>query len=63
MDKYSIITLKKKGHLFRYIYIAKQLNVDRKTVSKIWHQYSDAHESLISSQAEITSLTQDSITE
>lgn len=61
MDKYSIITLKKKGCSFRNI--AKQLGIDRKTVSKIWHQYSNAKESLISSQGEITSLDQDSITE
>src|SRR5690554_2878684 len=61
MDKYSIITLKKKGCSFRNI--AKQLGIDRKTVSKIWHQYSNAKEFLISSQGEITSLDQDSITE
>ena len=61
MDKYSIITLKKKGSSFRQI--AKDLGIDRKTVSKIWHQYSSAKESLISSQGQLNSLEQDAITE
>ncbi len=61
MDKYSIITLKKKGLSFRKI--AKDLDIDRKTVAKIWHQYSSAKESLISSQGNISSLDQDCITE
>ena len=54
MDKYSIITLKKKRILFRQI--AKDLGIDCKTVSKIWHQYSSAQESLISSQGNLSSL-------
>lgn len=37
MDRYSIINLKNKGMSFRKI--AKQLNVDRKTVSKICREY------------------------
>ena len=61
MDKYSIITLKKKGSSFRKI--ANELGIDRKTVSKIWHQYSSAKESLISSQGQLNSLEQDAITE
>lgn len=40
MDKYTIITLKKKGISFRQI--AKELEIDRKTVSKIWKTYQKA---------------------
>ena len=53
MDRYSIINLKNKGMSFRKI--AKQLNVDRKTVSKIYREYEQANENLMSSQDQLVS--------
>lgn len=40
MDKYSIIKLKLRGHSNRVV--AKELGINRKTVSKYWNQYQDA---------------------
>ena len=37
MDKYTIIKLKQKGKSNRTI--AKELGINRKTVSKYWNQY------------------------
>ena len=48
MDRYSIINLRNKGMSFRKI--AKQLNVDRKTVSKIYREYELANENLMNYQ-------------
>lgn len=44
MDKYSIITLKKKGHSNRKI--ARELGINRKTVARIWKTYQDAQNEL-----------------
>lgn len=46
--------IKKKENSFRHI--AKLVDVDRKSVSKIWRQYSKLKEYLISSQGEISLL-------
>ena len=59
MDRYSIINLRNKGMSFRKI--AKQLNVDRKTVSKIYREYELANENLMNSQDE--SVSKESATE
>lgn len=45
MNKYTIINLKKNGMSFRKI--AEHLDIDRKTVSRIWKQYQKAHHDLI----------------
>lgn len=45
MEKYSIITMKKKGISFRKIAI--ELGIDRKTVAKIWHAYNEAQDELM----------------
>ncbi len=50
MDKYTIITLKKKGLSNRQI--AKQLRVDRKTVAKVWATYTDAQDAIINNEME-----------
>lgn len=60
MDKYTIITLKKKGESFRSI--SKILGIDRKTVSKIWNTYIAAEATLISS-ADKDILEENQITE
>lgn len=54
MDKYSIITLKKKGFSIRKI--AHELGIDRKTVTKIWKRYEDTQEALVNSSREIITL-------
>ena len=61
MNKYAIITLKKKGKSFRAI--ANKLGIDRKTVSKIWYQYIASEESLLSTCTDLSSVEQDYITE
>ena len=45
MEKYAIITMKKKGMSFRKI--ALELGIDRKTVAKIWRVYESAQEELV----------------
>ena len=61
MDKYTIITLKNKGLSNRQI--AKDLNIDRKTVSKIYNQYRIAQNTLLSSKGELAPVELDTITE
>jgi transposase len=60
MDKYTIITLKKKGISFRQI--AKELEIDRKTVSKIWKTYQKAQLDLFE-RVEVVEKPDDSLVE
>ncbi len=49
MDKYAIISLKKKGVSNRQI--EKELNVNRKTIARIWNSYQNTEQLLISSDS------------